>query len=67
MSNPVCRDTRTCFGRRLTPSSIPVCTVLDNASFGDKPCPFCKPKRDMTNGVYYPYVDPIKVPKGFKA
>ena len=47
-----CKDSRPCFGRVNGG-----CTLLGvnvKRMYEDGKCPFCKPHRDITNGVYYP-------------
>ena len=48
--SPDCYDHRPCFARGLTGK----CGCL-SVTYPGKPCPFCKPKRDVTNGIKYPY------------
>lgn len=43
-----CYDNRRCFAKNGM-----YCTIL-NKGYKDKPCPFCKPKRDVTDGKFYP-------------
>ena len=53
-----CYDEQDCFAKTklyLCGFCITKCTVLSRTDFGDKPCPFAKPKRDVTNGKIYPY------------
>lgn len=55
---PKCNDTRECFARhRLNPD---LCGILQTTYEKDGDCPFCKPKRGETNGVYYPHRDDLK-------
>lgn len=48
--DPDCYDTRKCFARGLTGK----CGCL-SVTYPGKSCPFCKPKRDVTDGKKYPY------------
>lgn len=62
-NRPYCPDSRPCFARIFKEGSdIGKCTVLQsvNGKFykEDGECPFCKPKREVTNGKFYPY-DPL--------
>lgn len=43
-----CYDERKCFAK-----NDKYCSILTRG-YIDKPCPFCKPKRDVTNGKVYP-------------
>ena len=57
---PICIDSRECFAkiRDKDGSGKPCnkCVILTNISgYDDGDCPFCKPKRGYTDGVYYPY------------
>lgn len=45
-----CNDKRPCFARNEDGK----CKIL-KSSYNDKLCPFCKPEKDVTNGVKYPY------------
>lgn len=47
---PYCCDTRVCFGQNKKHE----CTVLTETYPTDK-CPFCKPKRTVTDGKEYPW------------
>ena len=53
-----CMDTRPCFGKHeseATPGKM-LCDCLDKtAKYPDGKCPFCKTRRDVTNGRVYPY------------
>lgn len=49
LREPRCRDKRECFARENGK-----CTLLTEAR-KDGQCPFCKPKKEYTNGVFYPY------------
>ena len=31
------------------------CTILSRTDFGDRECPFAKPEREVTNGIFYEY------------
>lgn len=31
------------------------CTILSRTDFGDRKCPFAKPEREVTNGIFYEY------------
>lgn len=53
---PVCKDNRRCFAR----NGEGKCTIL-NTTYGGKPCKFCKPRREITNGEYYPHREDIAV------
>jgi len=46
-----CRDSRECFGR--LPDKT--CRALTGTYEQDGQCPFCKPDREVTDGVRYPY------------
>lgn len=46
-----CIDERPCFARKDGK-----CTILKKSfRFMKKRCPFCKERKEVTNGVYYPY------------
>ena len=44
-------DTRKCFARGISGS----CTILMSPYMRDGACKFCKPDRDVTDGVKYPF------------
>lgn len=44
----ICIDERPCFARFESE-----CTLLED-TYPEGECPFCKPERDVTNGVRYP-------------
>lgn len=54
----VCIDSRPCFARKQTPKGDYGCAILTTTYKKDGECPFCKEMRNVTNGVYYPYVNP---------
>ena len=61
--NPVCEDTRKCFGAMFH-GGMRFCRVLGSAYKAGGECPFCKPERDITNGKQYLYnVDAESVKK----
>lgn len=31
------------------------CTILSRTDFGDRECPFAKPEKEVTNGIFYKY------------
>ena len=45
VNNPVCEDTRECFGAMIH-SGMRFCRILSDSYKADGECPFCKPKRD---------------------
>lgn len=47
--NLKCFDKRKCFAREDGR-----CALLKHIDYKDGKCPFCKPVRDVTNGVKYP-------------
>lgn len=47
-TTPRCNDERVCFGKVRGR-----CGVLVSTYPRDKKCPFNKPEREITNGVYY--------------
>lgn len=51
-----CRDTRPCFAREVNPEGRVVCMILSNTYLNEsRDCPFCKPEREVTGGMQYPY------------
>ena len=46
---PKCNDSRPCFARNLAGK----CGTLIETPEEDGSCKFCKPKREVTNGVKY--------------
>jgi len=44
-----CRDSRECFAKK----EGHLCKILME-SYEDGKCPFCKPEREVTDGVRYP-------------
>lgn len=52
---PSCNDSRECFAKYRTYGHRNKCTILD-CTYADGKCPFCKRRRDETNGKFYPYV-----------
>lgn len=66
-ADPICVDIRPCFAKnKLTHK----CGILEPNKDGlsgyvDGECPFCKPKREVTNGIEYPF-DPYYVPSGLE-
>lgn len=57
-----CVDSRECFGKIKDLNNKTRCDILRETYVKDGECPFCKPEREYTNGVFYPYDDP-KEPK----
>lgn len=63
----ICSDDRECFAKRKGVfDSYIYCKILTD---GAKPypkgeCPFCKPIREVTNGVYYEFKQMTKDDKG---
>ena len=57
--NLKCYEERPCFAKERGRCALLKMTYKDGA------CPFCKPDRDVTNGVYYPieYNYAVKVVK----
>lgn len=57
----LCRDSRPCFAKALFPSTtfktgfMAKCRLLKTSYRDDGECPFCKPRREVTRGVVYPY------------
>lgn len=51
-----CRDSRPCFARTksIFSGKSEVCVLLSSV-YPDGKCPFCKPDREITKGIYYPY------------
>lgn len=57
--NPICNDEAPCFARKLDRNGASRCTILaKDYPFGG--CPFCKPKKEITNGKRYPYREQIR-------
>ena len=48
---PECDEMRACFGKSKSGKR---CRILTE-TYQDGKCPFCKEKRDITDGKYYPY------------
>lgn len=46
-----CHDPRPCFARINGGCAL---IGYDKPMYKDGECPFCKPDREVTNGVYYP-------------
>ena len=61
IGRPKCRDSRPCFAkekslqRNYHGDYDNMCNVLTRSTYPDGECPFCKPKRDVTNGTAYPF------------
>lgn len=54
---PECHEFAPCFGQARVEREghmSTLCTVL-HTTYPDRKCPFCKPKRMVTDGVEYPY------------
>ena len=53
-----CNDSRPCFAKVVFPvkggKTKQVCTILVKG-YKANTCPFCKPRREVTNGKTYPY------------
>lgn len=60
---PICRDARYCFAESEYKNQKR-CQILTETYSGDQ-CPFCKPKKEETDGKKYPY-DPFYCWKGMK-
>ena len=50
----VCQDSRECGMRIKKGEHKGKCSALEYG-YEDGKCPFCKPYRDYTNGIYYPH------------
>lgn len=50
MKNKVCEESRPCFAKGMYGG----CTLLTD-TYPDGSCPFCKPEKEVTNGISYPY------------
>lgn len=48
-----CNDTRTCFAKFRYPDGRVTCRLLTE-TYPNGECPFCKPDREVTNGIVYP-------------
>lgn len=58
---PRCIDTRPCFAKSNEKDEVDAkgkkimrCTCLTRSYKKDGQCPFCKPRQEWTNGVFYP-------------
>lgn len=54
MRMPRCVEGKKCFGQVKGLDGLNRCYVLVEP-FPDRPCPFCKEERDVTDGKKYPY------------
>lgn len=54
--NPCTDKSRECFARKydLFADQV-VCTCLTHPDYAEGTCPFAKPRREWTNGKFYPY------------
>lgn len=53
-----CNEDQDCFAKTkdyICGFCITKCTILSRTDFGNKPCPFAKPEREITGGKSYPY------------
>lgn len=58
-----CPESGECFAKLKSTNHQPGCSLLNNTDFNkgnghDGHCPFQKQRAGVTNGRYYPYVDP---------
>lgn len=53
-TDPYCKEQRDCFASVIFRGTRK-CTVLNETYGHDVECPFCKPKKDVTNGKTYPH------------
>lgn len=53
----ICRERTYCFAKKEVYHGMYVCGILTEV-FTDRPCPFKKADRSVTNGKRYPYINP---------
>ena len=51
-----CYDSRPCFAKNCSTGKCRILVQHEGLyPYADGVCPFCKPRKEFTNGKYYPY------------
>lgn len=55
-SNPCSDKSKPCFARKYDPFvDVVICSCLTAPEYAEGTCPYAKPRREWTNGKFYPY------------